>query len=140
MADEIVETPVVEDTESEGETPETKKVEKVFKQEDIDRAVKGRLASTKKEYADAKATWEERETDLTTQIQSYEAILQKTVDSLKADIPENFRGLFEKLSVLEQYEWLTNPKNKIAKKEIPSTPKQEGEGNKSSNQKIKKFL
>lgn len=115
IIDEKVETPVEDKTKS-----------KVFTQDELNKVVQNRLKSEQikaKEQADNFAS---EKSALESTIKGYEAIIQKQVDALKGDIPENYKKLFDKLSVLEQYEFLNNPENKIAKKEIPITPKTTG--------------
>jgi len=41
---------------------------------------------------------------------------------LRKDLPEAVTKLLDKLTAVEQLEWLTDPENVITKKEIPPLP------------------
>lgn len=44
------------------------------------------------------------------------------VEALRKDLPESITKLLDKLSAVEQLEWLNDPENAITKKEIPPLP------------------
>ena len=51
------------------------------------------------------------------------------VETLRKDIPESVIKLLDKLTPIEQLEWLSDPENAITKKEIPALPQpNEGRG------------
>lgn len=142
MADEIVTN--VETPDPTGETNQVKTIEeKVFKQADVDRIVKERL---EREKATAKKTVEDitnEKVNLEKTLAEFEGIIKKFVeDNKKENIPDMYLGIFNKLSLMEQYEFLNDPKNKLApKKAIPETPRTNDKvDEKSNNKKIKKFL
>ena len=47
------------------------------------------------------------------------------VEALRKDIPESVTKLLDKLTPIEQLEWLNDPENQITKKEIPPLPRAE---------------
>lgn len=56
------------------------------------------------------------------------------VEALRKDVPESLLALLDKLSAVEQLEWLTNPDNVITKKEIPPLPhSNDGHGKQRKN-------
>lgn len=48
------------------------------------------------------------------------------VEALRKDLPEAVTKLLDKLTPVEQLEWLTDPENVITKKEIPPLPPPSG--------------
>lgn len=44
------------------------------------------------------------------------------VDALRKDLPESITKLLDKLSPVEQLDWLNDPENVVTKKEIPPLP------------------
>lgn len=55
------------------------------------------------------------------------------VEALRKDLPESITKLLDKLSPVEQLDWLSDPANVIEKKQIPELPKpgEAGAGRKS---------
>jgi hypothetical protein len=116
---ETLETPTVEETSTE----EVVKTDKVFSQDQVNKLVQERI---QREKVASKKVQEEivaERDSLKSAVESYEKFISKFVEDMKKDIPENYKPLFTKLSLIEQYEFLTDPKNKVAeKKQIPATP------------------
>lgn len=50
-----------------------------------------------------------------------DAALEK-VETLRKDLPDSITKLLDKLTAVEQLEWLNDPENVITKKEIPPLP------------------
>lgn len=135
IKDQTSEDQIVEDKD----TGENQEKNKTFTQKDVDRIVKERLdrerASTKK----TKEDFEAEKTNLENIVKGYEEVLKTMVDEQLKDIPEPYRKIVQKLSILEQLEFLKDPNNKVSKKVVPVTPK--GTDNKEIQpQKKKKFL
>jgi len=135
----------VEETEEESTAEnagkKTTKDSKLFTQADMDRVVKDRLAREKKENSKLSESWESEKAELTSQIESYEKIVKGIVDAKKSDIPENFRKLFDKLSIQEQFDWLNDPANKLAdKKTIPTTPNASDSSKEQSIKPVKRLF
>jgi hypothetical protein len=114
-------------TDEKPENNNKDKQEKVFKQADVDKIVSERVSREKTSYKTLKEEFDSYKADYEEKISTYENVLKGFVETAKQDIPENFRVLFDKLSVIEQYQFLTDDKNKIAKKTIPVTPKSNGD-------------
>ena len=67
------------------------------------------------EYNGYKQTIEQRE-------QAANDAAAEKVEALRKDIPESVIKLLDKLTPIEQLEWLSDPENAITKKEIPPLP------------------
>jgi len=102
---------------------EQDKTEKVFKQADVDRIIKERLEREKVSSKKIKEDADLMVKDYEAKLETYEDVLKSFVEKEKNTIPENFRGLLAKLSLIEQYQFLTDPKNLVEKQKIPETPK-----------------
>jgi hypothetical protein len=126
---EPVEQEIVEST-VENSGPETK----TFSQEQVNKMVQERI---QREKVASKKVQEEiiQERDsYKSAVESYEKFITKFVDEQKKEIPENLKALLNKLPLIEQYEYLTNPANKLAeKKQIPVTPAPTGKPQNNKN-------
>ncbi len=71
--------------------------------------------SLKSEFDDYKKTIETRE-------QAANDAAAEKVEALRKDLPEAITKLLDKLTPVEQLEWLNDPANVITKKEIPPLP------------------
>ena len=69
----------------------------------------------KSEYTGFKTTIEQRE-------QAANDAAAEKVEALRKDLPEPITKLLDKLTPIEQLEWLNDPANVITKKEIPPLP------------------
>ena len=72
----------------------------------------------KSEYTTFKSTIEQRE-------QAANDAAAEKVEALRKDIPESVIKLLDKLTPIEQLDWLNDPENQITKKEIPPLPRAE---------------
>ena len=115
-----------EDTEK-VETPKAEKPEKMVPQSQVDALIKGRTAEYLKklrvvedEYADFKKSVEDREKEAND-------AAEKKVTELRKDLPEGVIRLLDKLTPVEQLEWLSDPANAIDKKHIEPLPKERGD-------------
>lgn len=121
MSDEI-ETPV-DGTDEKVVTPAQ---EKRFTQADIDKIVTDRLAREKSVFKTQKESLESEKTSLQTSVEAYEAKLKEMLTPQLDAIPEEYKELVEKLSLLEQVAFIAKLSGKQSnsdKKLIPSTPK-----------------
>lgn len=81
-----------------------------------------KLKDLQTEYNGYKQTIEQRE-------QAANDAAAEKVETLRKDIPESVIKLLDKLTPIEQLEWLSDPENAITKKEIPALPQpNEGRG------------
>lgn len=104
------------------QTPGQKPSEKTLTQAEVNKILADerrkhdtRYQDLKTEYAGFKAAIEAKEAA------ANEAAAEK-VEALRKDLPEPLIKLLDKLSPVEQLEWLNDPANVITKKEIPPLP------------------
>jgi hypothetical protein len=116
---------VEEEKPAEIEKPEAapeKKQETLYTDEQVNKIVadakrkhKAELDALRAEYGEFKKTVEDREKA------AQDAAAEK-VEALRKDLPESISKLLDKLSPVEQLEWLSDPANQIVKQEIPPLP------------------
>lgn len=116
------ETTETEEVKEPEQAPGTKSPEKTLTQSEVNKILADerrkndtRYQDLKTEYAGFKAAIEAKEAA------ANEAAAEK-VEALRKDLPESLTKLLDKLSPVEQLEWLADPANVITKKEIPPLP------------------
>lgn len=129
-----------ETTSEEGTVEEQVKTDKTFTQKDVDTAIANRLSREKLASKKIKEDAENLVTDMNERISSYEEILKGVIEKEKAGVPEQYKKLLEKLPLLEQFEFLSDPKNKVEKVTVPITPKSDGELKTETNKKIPNLI
>jgi hypothetical protein len=86
----------------------------------------GKLADARRKAEAAQKEWQKKYDDLQASIEAKEKAANdaaaEKVEALRKDLPESVTKLLDKLSAVEQLEWLTDPENVITKKEIPPLP------------------
>ena len=135
-----VENENLESVEETVETQEKQKSSKTFNQEEVNALVANRVKRERESANKQKQEFETLETEYKEQLGKYEEVLKKMVDVQAKDLPENYKKLLSKLSVLEQLEFLADEENKVSKKTIPSTPKQTEEDSKPKRKNFGTFI
>ena len=106
------------------QSPGTKSTEKTLTQSEVNKLMAEdrrkhdqRYKDLEKEYKDFRSTIEEREKA------ANDAAAEK-VEALRKDLPEPITKLLDRMTPVEQLEWLNDPENNIVapKKEIPPLP------------------
>ncbi len=82
---------------------------------DARRKAEAKLKTIEDEYKEYRSGIERRE-------QAANDAATEKVEALRKDLPEAVTKLLDKLTAVEQLEWLTDPENVITKKEIPPLP------------------
>lgn len=82
---------------------------------DARRKAEAKLREVEEEYKSFKQTVEQRE-------QAANDAAAEKVEALRKDLPESITKLLDKLTPIEQLEWLNDPENAITKKQIPELP------------------
>ena len=120
--EEVVdETPETEETDSTVETPQTK--EKMLPQSQVN----GLLKAERKQAEQVRLAQIAEKDE---QISKYESLFKKTVDDLLKEAREDVVDALAGKSLVEQYEYLTNPKHNSAfkKSEFPQLPEKKAKG------------
>jgi hypothetical protein len=130
--DEQVEEEVETETDDKGTGTDQTKTGKTFTQEDVNKLIAKEKASWKRGVDKEKETWTTAEQTLREQLTARDEIIQKNVDLLKKDLnidEEDWELTMADRDVLFQYDYLLKKVEKLSKKDIPRTPKGEGERN-----------
>jgi hypothetical protein len=106
-------------------------------QQDASEKVPEKISLTQKELdglmAKARRDAETKLRDLQTEYNGYKSSIEakeqaandaaaEQVEALRKDLPEAIAKLLDKLTPIEQLEWLRDPENAITKKQIPELP------------------
>lgn len=73
-------------------------------------------------YQDLKTEYAEYKAGIEKEKQAANDAAAEKVEALRKDLPESITKLLDKLTPVEQLEWLNDPANVITKKEIPPLP------------------
>jgi len=86
----------------------------------------GKLADARRKAEAAQKEWQKKFDDLQASIEAKEKAANdaaaEKVEALRKDLPDSIGKLLDKLTAIEQLEWLNDPDNAITKKEIPPLP------------------
>jgi len=84
------------------------------------------LANARRKSEAAQKEWQKKYEDLNLSIEAKEKAANdaaaEKVEALRKDLPDSIGKLLDKLTAIEQLEWLSDPENAITKKEIPQLP------------------
>lgn len=117
-------------TEDEGkstDSPADKGAEKTFTQAEVNaleaktrKAYEAKLKTVTDEYATFKQSVQEKQ-------EAVEAAAKEKVEKLREGLPEGIVNLLDKLTPLDQLEWLSDPANTITKQTIKPLPESRNE-------------
>ena len=86
----------------------------------------GKLADARRKAEAAYKELQKKHEDLLISIEAKEKAANEAaaekVEALRKDLPDSITKLLDKLSPVEQLDWLSDPENVITKKEIPPLP------------------
>lgn len=86
----------------------------------------GKLADARRKAEAAQKETQKKYDDLLLSIEAKEKAANdaaaEQVEALRKDLPEAITKLLDKLTPIEQLEWLRDPENAITKKQIPELP------------------
>ena len=107
---------------------EQDKTEPTLKQSEVNalmakerKSYEAKLRATQEEFATFKKQIEDKQAEA-------EAAAKEKVEKLREGLPENLTALLDKLTPLDQLEWLSDPTNTITKQTIKPLPEaREGE-------------
>jgi hypothetical protein len=133
---EVIMKPETEQEAEKNTTAEVVKTDKTYSEEQVQKLVQDRLT---REKAVSKRQAEEftvKESEYKAQLESYEKVMKGFIEEKVKEQSEPVKKLLAKLSLIEQWEFLSDPQNKIDKKQLPSTPKSSGEEESKPRKKI----
>jgi hypothetical protein len=104
-------------------TAEVVKTEKTYTDADVQRLISERVNREKLSFKHQTEEFTQRETGYKETIESYEKIINKSIEAQLADFPEPVKKLLAKLSIVDKLEFLSDPTNKVEKpREFPKKP------------------
>ena len=90
----------------------------------------GKLADARRKAEASQKEWQKKFEELQDSIEAKEKAANdaaaEKVEALRKGLPEAITKLLDKLTPIEQLDWLSDPNNVIAKKEIPPLPSAAG--------------
>lgn len=102
----------------------------------------GKLADARRKAEAAQKEAQKKYDDLLLSIEAKEKAANdaaaEKVEALRKDLPEAITKLLDKLTPIEQLEWLNDPENAITKKQIPELPTSQNQ--KGSQRKTKTIV
>lgn len=128
---------MADEEKSKEQTEETQEDVKENPPQDAGEKVPEKITLTQKELdgklADARRKAEAKYNELKGQFDTFKGEIEareqaandaaaEKVEALRKDLPESITKLLDKLTPVEQLEWLNDPANAITKKEIPPLP------------------
>lgn len=120
---EVEESEVLETDEKIPESaPGTKTPEKSLPQSEVNKLMADQRRKHEQELKDLRADFDAFRKTVEDKEKAANEAAQKKVDDLRKDLPESIGKLLDKLSPLEQLEWLNDPANVIEKKQINQLP------------------
>lgn len=116
--------------------PGSKAQEKTLTQSEVNKL----MADQRREYEAKQRQLRQEYDDYRKGIEEKEAAANKAAEAqlitLRKDLPEAITKLLDKLSPVEQLEWLKDPENVIDKKQIPPLPEPRDEPGKVRRSKV----
>lgn len=116
--------PKTESVEETVETPdgEQKPPEKTVTQSELNRILAKERKDASTKYNALKAEHDALLKKIEDERTAAEDAAKEKVEELRKDLPENILKLLDRLSPIDQLEWLNDPANKVQKKTIPELP------------------
>lgn len=126
MTDEDKSKEATEEKQDEVKEPEqspgTKATEKTLTQAEVNKILADERRKHEAQFKALKGEYDTFRGDIEAKEKAANAAAAEKVEALRADLPEAIAKLLDKLTPIEQLEWLADPANTIAKKEIPPMP------------------
>lgn len=96
--------------------------EKTLTQTDVNKLMADERRKHDSKYNELKSEYTTFKSSIEAKEQAANDAAAEKVSTLRKDLPESVTKLLDKLSAVEQLEWLIDPENVITKKEIPPLP------------------
>jgi molecular chaperone GrpE (heat shock protein) len=119
--EEVKEKPSSQDTSE--KVPEKISLTK----QELDNQLANARRKAEADYKALKSDYEDFKKSIEAKEKAANDAAAEKVEALRKDLPESVTKLLDKLSAVEQLEWLIDPENVIVKKEIPPLPQSANE-------------
>lgn len=127
---------MTEETDKKDDAPETetvetppaeKKPEKTLTQSEVNALMAKERKQASEKHSALKAEYDAYKKQIEERDAAANEAAEQAVADLRKDLPEGVGKLLDKLSAVEQLEWLRDPANVIEKKHIPELPEDRGD-------------
>jgi len=133
---EITEAQTEEVKEPE-QSPGTKSTEKTLTQTEVNKILAEERRKHDAQFKALKGEFDTFRGEIEAKEKAANDAAAEQVEALRKDLPEAIVKLLDKLTPIEQLEWLRDPENQIAKKQIPELPDPvNGHGNKTKRIRV----
>ena len=123
---EVLDTDVKVEPE---QSPGTKSTEKTLTQSEVNKILADERRKHEAQYKTLKGEFDTFRGDVEAKEKAANDAAAEQVEALRKDLPEAIIELLDKMSNVEQLDWLTKNSNAITKKQIPELPSSaEGHG------------
>ena len=104
------------------QSPGTKSTEKTLTQSEVNKLLADERRKHDAKYRDLQTEYTGYKSSIEAKEQAANDAAAEQVEALRKDLPDAIVKLLDKLTPIEQLEWLRDPENAITKKQIPELP------------------
>lgn len=115
-------TEQTEEVKEPEQSPGTKSTEKTLTQSEVNKLLAEERRKHDAKYKDLQTEYAGYKSSIEAKEQAANDAAAEKVEALRKDLPEAIVKLLDKLTPIEQLEWLNDPANAITKKQIPELP------------------
>jgi len=119
------------------QSPGTKSTEKTLTQTEVNKILADERRKHDAQFKALKGEFDTFRGEIEAKEKAANDAAAEQVEALRKDLPDAIVKLLDKLTPIEQLEWLRDPENQIAKKQIPELPDPvNGHGNKTKRIRV----
>lgn len=111
-----------EDVKEPEQSPGTKSTEKTLTQTEVNKILADERRKHDAQFKALKGEFDTFRGEIEAREKAANDAAAEQVEALRKDLPESITKLLDKLTPIEQLEWLRDPENQVAKKQIPELP------------------
>lgn len=104
------------------QSPGTKSTEKTLTQSEVNKILADERRKHDAQYKALKGEFDTFKGEIEAREKAANDAAAEKVEALRKDLPEAITKLLDKLTPIEQLEWLNDPENIVTKKQIPELP------------------
>ena len=104
------------------QSPGTKSTEKTLTQTEVNKILADERRKHDAQFKALKGEFDTFKGEIEAREKAANDAAAEQVEALRKDLPDAIVKLLDKLTPIEQLEWLRDPENQIAKKQIPELP------------------
>jgi hypothetical protein len=104
------------------QSPGTKSTEKTLTQSEVNKILADERRKHEAQFKALKGEFDAFRGEIEAREKAANDAAAEKVEALRKDLPESITKLLDKLTPIEQLEWLNDPENIVTKKQIPELP------------------